>query len=95
MGKGRQFDAAFKSKVALAAIKGDHTISELSSQYKVHSTQISAWKKHALSHLNESFSAKKPGPKNPENDEGTDGLYAKIGRLEMENDFLKKVLGRS
>ncbi len=91
MGKGRTFTAEFKSKVALAAIRGDETLAELASKFKVHPTQVSAWKKQAMGQLIESFSGK-PGRKRQDNDSTVEGLYAKIGRLEIENDFLKKVL---
>ena len=88
MGKGRAFSTDFKAKVALEAIRGQKTGAELASEYKVHPTQIAQWKKHALEQLKESFSSK-PGRK-----KAIEGLYAKIGRLEMENDFLKKTVYR-
>jgi transposase-like protein len=94
MGKGRAFTAEFKSKVALAAIRGEETIAELASKFKVHPTQISAWKKQAMGQLIEGFSSK-PGRKRQDDDSTVEGLYAKIGRLEIENDFLKKVLSDS
>lgn len=94
MGKGRAFTAEFKSKVALAAIRGEETIAELASKFKVHPTQISAWKKQAMGQLIEGFSVKL-GRKRQDDDSTVEGLYAKIGRLEIENDFLKKVLSDS
>ena len=94
MSKGRTFSAEFKAKVALEAIRGERTISELCSEFKVHSTQISQWKKHALTELGASFSAQKPGRKKVAEDDTLEGLYAKIGRLEMGNDFLKKTVYR-
>ncbi len=93
MGKGRAFSTDFKAKVALEAIRGQKTGAELASEYKVHPTQIAQWKKHALEQLKESFSSK-PGRKKAIEDESAEGLYAKIGRLEMENDFLKKTVYR-
>jgi len=90
MGKGRAFSAEFKAKVALEAIRGHKTGAELASEYKLHTTQIAQWKKQALAQLSDSFSSK-AGRKKVVEDETIEGLYAKIGRLEMENDFLKKV----
>jgi transposase-like protein len=95
MGKGRAFSAEFKGKVALEAIRGELTLAEISSKYKVHATQISGWKKQALGQISEGFSGRKPGRKRLEDDKTVEGLYAKIGRLEIENDFLKKVLSGS
>ena len=89
MGKGRGFSAEFKAKVALEAIRGEKTGAELSSHYKVHTTQISQWKKQAIEQMKEAFSGKS-GRKKVMEDNSVEGLYAKIGRLEIENDFLKK-----
>ena len=58
MGKGRQFSSEFKSKVALEAIRGDKTIAELASHFKVHPTQVAQWKKLALSHIPNAFNGK-------------------------------------
>jgi transposase-like protein len=93
MGKGRAFSTEFKAKVALEAIRGQKTGVELASEYKVHPTQIAQWKKHALEQLKASFSSK-PGRKKVVEDKTIEGMYAKIGRLEMENDFLKKTVYR-
>jgi transposase len=95
MGKGRTFGAEFKSKVALEAIRGEQTIAELASKYKVHPTQISAWKKQAMGQVTDAFSGKMVGRKRLDDDSNVEGLYAKIGRLEIECDFLKKVLSDS
>lgn len=95
MAKGRAFSAEFKAKVALAAIRGDETTAELASKYKIHATQISTWKKQAMGQLIDGFSGRKVGRKKLDDDSTVEGLYAKIGRLEIENDFLKKVLSDS
>ena len=81
MGKGREFKAEFKTKVALEAIRGQRTIAP-------------QWKKQVLAELGASFSAQKPGRKKVIEDNTIEGLYAKIGRLEMENNFLKKTVYR-
>ncbi len=87
----KRFDAEFKSRVALEAIKGDKTIAEISSEYKVHSTQIANWKRQALTGIKEFFShgARTHGE---ENEREVGGLYAQIGKLKVENDFLKKTV---
>ena len=94
MGKGRVFSAEFKGRVALEAIRGEQTIAELASKYKVYGPQISTWKKQALGQMKEAFSGK-PGRKKLDDESTVESLYAKIGRLEIENDFLKKVLSGS
>ncbi len=48
MGKGRKFKAEFKSRVAIEAIKGRKTAAELSSEFEVHTSQVSNWKKQAM-----------------------------------------------
>lgn len=85
----RTFTAAQKSKIALAAIKGELTIAEIASKYSVHPTQINKWKKQALTHLPEAFTGKHKQAAKEHTDE-LSVLYEQIGRLKVENEFLKK-----
>lgn len=79
----------FKVKVALDAIRGLKTASELASQYQIHPVQIAQWKKHAIEGLPEVFQRGKPKQAKSE-EELTSPLYEEIGRLKMELDWLKK-----
>ena len=90
--KRRNHSPAFKTKVALAAAKGDKTTAELASQYNLHTTQITQWKNELIQNAAALFTSK--ADKNKDNTEDVDKLHAKIGQLTMENDFLAKVLGR-
>ena len=82
----------FKARVALDAIKGEKTIAELSSEYGVHATQITNWKKQALGSLADIFSNK--AEKAARNNEEVQGeLYKQIGQLKVELDWLKKKFG--
>ncbi len=56
MGKRRRFAAEFKAKVALEALRGDKTIQEIGSRYKVHPNQVSTWKRQAMDGLDAIFS---------------------------------------
>lgn len=83
---------AFKAKVAIDALKEQKTIARLSSQYAVHETQITKWKKRALEILTAGFSEK--WQRKESNDrELIAELYRQIGRLKVEVDFLKKKMG--
>ena len=82
----------FKARVALEAIKETKTIAELSSFYKVHSTQIIEWKKQILDGLTQIFSDHKH-QKQKDNDDLIQELYRHIGRLKVEVEFLKKKVG--
>lgn len=87
--KRKRHNPEFKAKVAVAAIKGIKTSSELASQFQVHSVQISTWKKKALEALPDVF--RHPSKQKPKSeDELTGPLYQEIGRLKMELDWLKK-----
>ena len=87
--KRRNHSAAFKAKVALAAIKGDKTTAELIKQYQVHSTQITQWKKQLAESLPEIFSLRR-NQDIQKQQALTDQLYQQIGQLKVELDWLKK-----
>jgi len=78
-----------KVKVALEAIKGEKTTSEITSQYGIHVSQINNWKKQALEQLPNAFSRKRKRQKEDQQ-KLVDELYRQIGQLKVENDFLKK-----
>ena len=85
----RAHSAKFKAKVALEAIQGLKTVNELASQYGVHPTQISKWRKQVLEALPEVFSN---GHKRVQkaDEELKALLYQQIGQLQVELDWLKK-----
>lgn len=83
---------AFKEKVALEAIKEAETPSQLASKFAVHPIQVGVWKKAAISAIHEFFTQGHSKAKQEEADEREE-LYKKIGKLEVENDFLKKKVG--
>ena len=86
----RNHSPAFKAKLALAAIKGDKTIVELSEQFDVHANQITQWKNQLLERAEDAFEG--TGSKEPPVDVKT--LHAKIGELTVERDFLEQGLRR-
>ena len=78
-----------KIKVAIEAIKGEKTASEITSKYGIHTTQINNWKKQALEQIPHAFSKKRKKQKEDQQ-KLIDELYRQIGQLKVENDFLKK-----
>jgi len=86
----RKFSADFKAKVALEAIKNEKTLAQLSQQFEVNAITISKWKAEFLERMSLIFeregSAQHESGESPE----LDKLYAQIGQLKVENDFLKK-----
>ena len=91
----RKIDAGLKAKVALAAIRERETAAEISSTYKVHTSQISRWKKQALEELVRIFAEAGGSRKASSSDEKLQAqLYEEIGRLKMEVNWLKKKLER-
>ena len=90
--KHRNHSPEFKSKVALAAIKGDKTLPELSQQYGINRNLITKWKKLLIDNSSEMFASGQGLA--PDRESEIQSLQAKIGQLTMENDFLSKVLNR-
>jgi len=90
--KRRTHSPNFKSKVALAAIKGDETLSELARRYQINANLIVKWKKLLLENSAEVFTSGKGLA--PDRESEIKLLQAKIGEITMENDFLSKALGR-
>src|ERR1700694_1955526 len=90
----RNHTPAFKAKVALAAIKGEMTLSELAQLFDVHPNQITAWKAQLQEGAADVFG---PGGGNGTAHSAVDvkSLHAKIGELTLENDFLEGALGKA
>ena len=90
--KRKQYTAAFKAQVALAALKGDRTVNELASQYGVHPTLIHSWKKQLLAGADQVFqNGSKAVTADAEAEKAE--LFEQIGRLKMELEWLKKKVG--
>ena len=86
--KRRKFSGAFKAKVAIEALKERETLAEISKRFEVHPNMISKWKQEFLEKSAEVFDKKSDA----DSEVDPEKLYAKIGQLEIENDFLKKSL---
>jgi transposase len=91
MNKRRKYSKDFKTKVVLEALKERLTLSELAEKYEVQANQISNWKKQFLENASSVFGEIK-SPDNNDLGKENDRLYKKIGRLQVEVDFLKKAL---
>lgn len=85
----KNYQAEFKAKVALEAVKGRLTINEISKQYGVHPNQISKWKKQFLESLPQIFDNSKSAKEEP-SEELVNQLYQQIGQMKVELDWLKK-----
>lgn len=89
----RNHSPDFKAKVALAALKGDRTIAQLSDQHGVHVSQITAWKEQLQASAANVFDPGGAVPAAPTID--IKALHAKIGELTLENDFLEGALSKA
>ncbi len=93
MRKRRKFAPEFKAKVALEALAGEHTLSELAAKHDIHPNVIQQWKRQAKEGMPDIFSGKVSAPATSREYEIKE-LHAKIGQLTIEKDFLAKAFGR-
>lgn len=87
--KRRQHSAEFKARVAIDALSGQHTLAELAAKYEVHPMQISKWKTEFEKQAPKIFTRGKDR-ETEEKDKLIEDLYKKVGKAEMENEWLKK-----
>ena len=81
-GHRKRYDAAFKAKVAIEAIKAQRTVNEIAAAYQIHPHQVTEWKKQALQQLSEVFSNGRVRAE-MEDEELRNQLYQEIGRFKM------------
>ena len=90
MQKKNERTPTFKKKVALAALKEDATMNSIAKTFGVHSVQVRTWKKELIDRAEEIFQIKKRGDNFKEKEAS---LHEEIGKLTVENNWLKKKLG--
>jgi transposase len=90
----RNHSGSFKAKVALAALRGDQTLTEIAQHYEVHPNQVTEWKRHLLERAADVFDGGASAAK-ADNEPDLKTLHAKIGQLALENDFLSGALTKA
>ena len=93
-GHRKRYDAAFKARVAIEAIKGHRTVAELAGDHQVHPSQITQWKKQLLDSAEQLFSDRRTTEKKDQ-EELLAKLYQQIGQMKVELDWLQKKLWSS
>lgn len=89
--KRRQHSSKLKAQIAIAAIKGDKTIAQISKEFSITGSRVTAWKKQAVEGISSLFDNNTTIIKGISEEE-SEKLYAEIGKLKIECDFLKKNL---
>ncbi|MFH1395226.1 MAG: transposase [Candidatus Omnitrophota bacterium] len=85
----KSFSNKFKAKVAMEALKGEKTMAQISSKYGVHSNQVQAWKKVMKEEMGDLFAVSKKR-KEKQQKQMIEDSYKNVGKLQVENDWLKK-----
>jgi len=85
----RKHTAEFKAQVALEAVRGVKTVSEIASQYEIHPVMVSNWKKELINQVADIF-AREKAKKKADPDRDSARLERKIGQLTMEVEWLEK-----
>jgi len=89
----KQYSPEFKSKIVLEILKEEKTLSQISSEYGVHTTQLKNWKKETLENLPQLFEKRKIEAIKRDYEKQIQDLYAEIGRLTTQLSWLKKKSG--
>mgnify|MGYP001610776872 CR=1 FL=1 len=90
--KRRQHSTEFKTRVVLDTLSGQHTLSELAAKYELHPIQIAQWKTQFIKEAPRIFSRGKE-KETEEKDKLIEALYKKVGKAEMEVEWLQKKIG--
>jgi len=90
--KQKTYSTDMKARVALEALRGQKTVAQIASEYQVHPTQVNQWKKQAMETLRAGFVSKKEQVAGASDSREMDKLYRQIGKLQVENDFLKQAV---
>lgn len=88
----RVFNASFKAKVALEALRERQTVEQIAKKYELHPNQVSTWKKEFISNAAAAFEGGAGAEDTKNQEETIEKLYAQIGQLKVENDWMKKKL---